>query len=42
VSYDELILVGSWAKARERGVLRLEGKSYLVKDGDVMVFKFNV
>ena len=42
VSYDALISVGSWSKAREKGVLRLEGKSYIVQDGDVMVFKFNV
>ncbi|GHW02351.1 ribosome-binding ATPase YchF [candidate division SR1 bacterium] len=42
VSYDDLISTGSRAKAREKGVLRMEGKSYIVKDGDVMIFKFNV
>lgn len=42
MSYSELLSAGSWAKARERGVLRLEGKNYFVKDGDVMIFKFNV
>jgi ribosome-binding ATPase YchF (GTP1/OBG family) len=42
ISYDDLISAGSRAKARERGVLRLEGKNYLVQDGDVMIFKFNV
>ena len=42
VSYDALIAAGSRGKAREKGVLRLEGKSYIVQDGDVMVFKFNV
>ena len=42
VSYDDLIAAGSRAKAREKGLLRQEGKSYIVKDGDVMIFKFNV
>ena len=42
VSYSDLLAGGSWAKARERGVLRLEGKNYLVQDGDVIIFKFNV
>ncbi len=42
VSYTDLLSTGSRAKAREKGVLRQEGKNYIVKDGDVMVFKFNV
>lgn len=42
VSYTDLIDSGSWAKAREKWVLRQEGKSYIVKDWDVMIFKFNV
>jgi len=42
VSYDDLAAAGSMAVARERGQLRLEGKEYLVKDGDVMHFRFNV
>lgn len=42
VSYENLLSVGSRSKAREKWVLRLEGKSYIVQDGDVMVFKFNV
>ena len=42
VSYDDLSAAGSMAVARERGQLRLEGKEYLVKDGDVMHFRFNV
>lgn len=42
VSYDDLIAAGSFAKARENGKLRLEGKDYVVKDGDVMHFRFNV
>ena len=42
VAYDDLVKLGSVAAAREKGLYRLEGKEYLVKDGDVMVFKFNV
>lgn len=39
IHWDTLLECGSWAKAREKGVLRSEGKEYLVKDGDVMEFK---
>lgn len=42
VSYDDLIAAGSMAAAREKGQLRLEGKDYVVADGDVMHFRFNV
>jgi len=42
VAYDDLIRCGSVAAAREKGLYRMEGKEYVVKDGDVMVFKFNV
>jgi GTP-binding protein YchF len=42
VSYDDLVALGSNAKAREAGKLRIEGKDYLVKDGDVVEFRFNV
>lgn len=42
VSYDDLMAAGSFAKAREAGKLRLEGKEYVVKDGDVVHFRFNV
>jgi GTP-binding protein YchF len=42
VAYDDLIAAGSLAGARERGLLRQEGKDYVVADGDVMLFKFNV
>jgi GTP-binding protein YchF len=38
VSTDDLLAAGSWAVARESGKLRTEGKDYIVKDGDVMVF----
>lgn len=42
VHYDDLVALGSFAKAREAGKLRIEGKEYVVKDGDVMEFRFNV
>jgi GTP-binding protein YchF len=42
VAYDDLINCGSVAAAREKGLYRMEGKEYVVKDGDVMLFKFNV
>lgn len=42
VSYEDLIAGGSVAAAREKGLVRLEGKEYIVKDGDVIVFRFNV
>ncbi|MNI94583.1 Ribosome-binding ATPase YchF [compost metagenome] len=42
VSYDDLVTAGSMAAAREKGQLRLEGKEYVVADGDVMHFRFNV
>ena len=42
VSYEDLMNAGSFAKARESGRLRLEGKEYVVKDGDVVHFRFNV
>jgi ribosome-binding ATPase len=42
VSYKDLIDCGSLAEARKRGLLRLEGKSYIVKDGDIVNFLFNV
>jgi hypothetical protein len=42
VAYEDLIASGSMAAARDRGLLRLEGKDYVVQDGDVMHFRFNV
>jgi ribosome-binding ATPase len=42
VAYDDLMNCGSIAAAREKGLYRMEGKEYAVKDGDVMLFKFNV
>lgn len=42
VSYDDLMAAGSHAAAREKGQVRLEGKEYVMKDGDVTYFRFNV
>lgn len=42
VHYDDLVACGSKAQAREQGKLRIEGKDYVVKDGDVIEFRFNV
>jgi GTP-binding protein YchF len=42
IGYDDFITLGSEAACREAGKLRIEGKEYLVKDGDVMHFRFNV
>lgn len=42
VAYDDLVEAGSHAAAKEKGKVRLEGKEYIVKDGDVVHFRFNV
>ena len=42
VSYDELVRAGSYPAAREQGLLRLEGKEYVMREGDVVHFRFNV
>jgi ribosome-binding ATPase YchF (GTP1/OBG family) len=42
VSYDDLVENGNMVKAKEAGKVRLEGKDYLMKDGDVVHFRFNV
>lgn len=42
VAYDDLIAGGDWATCRDKGTLRLEGKDYVMKDGDVVNFRFNV
>ncbi|MFW6382092.1 MAG: redox-regulated ATPase YchF [Bacillota bacterium] len=42
VSYEDLIETGSYKDAREEGVLRLEGKDYIIHDGDICNFRFNV
>ncbi|MBC7540553.1 MAG: DUF933 domain-containing protein, partial [Bacteriovorax sp.] len=41
-SYDDLIKFGSEAKVKEAGKFRVEGKEYVVQDGDIMHFRFNV
>ena len=42
VSYDDLVAAGSMAEARARGKVRIEGKDYVMADGDVVEFRFNV
>ena len=42
VSYDDLIREGSMVQAREKGLVRMEGKDYIMQEGDVVLFKFNV
>ncbi|KAK1326747.1 hypothetical protein QJS10_CPA01g00686 [Acorus calamus] len=42
VAYDDFVAAGSLAAAREKGLLRSEGKEYMVQEGDVMLFRFNV
>jgi ribosome-binding ATPase YchF (GTP1/OBG family) len=41
VSYQDFVGNGGWLKSRENGKMRLEGKDYIVKDGDVLNFRFN-
>ncbi len=42
VNYKDLLDCGSYAGARDKGLVRMEGKEYIVKDGDVILFRFNV
>lgn len=42
VNYKDLLENGSLAAAREKGLVRMEGKEYVVQDGDVILFRFNV
>jgi len=42
VSYDDLIKCGSYAAARDSGLVRSEGKDYVMQEGDVVLFRFNV
>jgi len=42
VAYDDLVACGSMVAAKEKGLVRSEGKEYVVKDGDVILFRFNV
>jgi GTP-binding protein YchF len=42
IGWEDLLAIGSWSKAREAGKLRVEGKDYVVADGDVLEIRFNV
>jgi len=42
IGYDELMKFGTMQNAKENGAIRMEGKEYVVKDGDIILFKFNV
>ena len=42
ISYDDLMACGSMAAAKEKGLVRSEGKEYVMKDGDIVLFRFNV
>ncbi|TET26008.1 MAG: redox-regulated ATPase YchF [Dehalococcoidia bacterium] len=42
ISYDDLVKCGSLTEARQKGLIRLEGKSYIVQDGDIITFLFNI
>ena len=42
IDWEELLEIGSWAKAKELNKIRLEGKDYEVRDGDVLEIRFNV
>jgi GTP-binding protein YchF len=42
VNYQDLLDCGSYAGARDKGLVRIEGKEYVVRDGDVILFRFNV
>ena len=42
VHYDDLMACGSMTSAKEKGLVRSEGKEYVMKDGDIVLFRFNV
>ncbi len=42
VAFDDFVRLGGWKGARDQGLARAEGKEYIVQDGDVMLFRFNV
>ena len=42
VHYDDLMECGSMTAAKEKGLVRSEGKDYVMKDGDIVLFRFNV
>ena len=41
ISYKDFVALNGWTNSREKGKMRLEGKDYIVKDGDVLNFRFN-
>jgi len=42
VSFDDLVAAGSMAEAKAKGRVRIEGKDYVMADGDVVEFRFNI
>ena len=42
VNYQDLLNAGSYAAAKDKGLVRIEGKEYVMQDGDVVLFRFNV
>jgi ribosome-binding ATPase YchF (GTP1/OBG family) len=42
IAYQEVVATGSLSAGKEKGLVRSEGKDYIVKEGDVMLFRFNV
>jgi ribosome-binding ATPase YchF (GTP1/OBG family) len=42
ISFDDLVAAGSMNEARSKGKVRMEGKDYVMRDGDVVEFRFNV
>ncbi|MCL2228666.1 MAG: DUF933 domain-containing protein, partial [Firmicutes bacterium] len=42
ISYDDFVACGNMVKAKEQGKVRVEGKDYVVADGDIIHFRFNV
>jgi len=42
LSYEDLMDAGNYPEARKRGTVRLEGKNYIVMDGDIIEFRFNI
>jgi len=42
VGFDDFVTANGWKGARDKGLVRSEGKEYVVKDGDVLLFRFNV
>ena len=41
VGFDDLVKAGSWKNAKDRGLVRIEGKNYVMRDGDVVEFRFS-